>query len=543
MATRGTTEEARGLSHALPAWASESFGWAVAVLLALVAVAHLDATDRSWMLYYDPETVLPALVRGSVLAGQPQEWALSAVLFIPEMGLYFALAAIGLGVKGTFALNAFVNFLLFYGALRLLSGSVRHGTSRVRARAHRVAGALVAFAAVVALVLLEDSSGWDTLELVSLLATSTFYSMTVVASTVTTGLAVRVIRDPTRRRRWLEAALLAVSALSTLTNPLYAAWEVAPLAVVFALVGWRRVVGWWPLVRVTAILGLGVVVGLLARIPFGALITKDGPAYANPGLAGGTALFYAVRLAERASSVPGAISVTFAAAFVAACGILFRRSVGRRDAPAAILAGMGWVAPAAVMLGAVLLGAVGTRYVQPVFFAPLGLLVLAPEFFARRAGRPRTHAPRLSPRGVRALLAVAAVVCLAASSVLTATLGRSATAVSADVRGVDAWVTASHRTGAGRYWTIRGPKAYLAEPASLIQVDDSFNAYPWLTDRADYTRNAVSFVVSDDRYPPPALPAAARDAPRQTVSCGQYTITDFGADVLPIGPPQAGAKP
>ena len=69
-----------------------------ALLLALLAIAHLAVTDRSWMLYYDSETVLPALVRGSVLAGQPQDWALSAVLFIPEMGLYFALAALGLGM-------------------------------------------------------------------------------------------------------------------------------------------------------------------------------------------------------------------------------------------------------------------------------------------------------------------------------------------------------------------------------------------------------------------------------------------------------------
>src|SRR5579859_1607767 len=109
-------------STTVPRWLAESAGVVLAVALALMAVAHIDATDRSWVLYYDPDSVLPALVQGSVLAGQPQDWYLSAVLFIPEMGLYFVLAGLGLGIKGTLALNAVVNLLLLYASLRLVSG-------------------------------------------------------------------------------------------------------------------------------------------------------------------------------------------------------------------------------------------------------------------------------------------------------------------------------------------------------------------------------------------------------------------------------------
>jgi hypothetical protein len=150
---------------------------------------------------------------------------------------------------------------------------------------------------------------------------------------------------------------------------------------------------------------------------------------------------------------------------------------------------------------------------------------------------------RISQRGIQAVVAGVAVVCLTGSAVVTASLSNSSARIDADIRCVDSWILDSQRVGAGRFWTIRGPKAYLSEPYRLIQVDDSFNAYPWLTDRSDYSNSKVSFVLSDNQYPPPALPAAAGTAPHHSVSCGRYTITDFGSDILPLGPGRPDSKP
>lgn len=525
---------------AVAGWASEAAGWAVALLLALVVVVHLASTDRSWMLYYDSETVMPALVRGSVLVGQPQDWALSAVLFIPELGLYFALAALGLGVKGTFVLVAVANYLLLYGALRLLSGLARPR----RARGRRVAGALVAFGAVVGLTLLEDSARWDSFELVSLLATSTFYSGTVLASVFSTALAAPLAGAPTRgRRRVLELALLGVAAVSTLTNPLYLAWAAVPLVLVFAMLAWRRALPWRSLARVAAVFALGAALGLLGRIPFAALITKDGPAYAKPDIAGGTALYYVQLLLDRTSTLSGIVELIPVLALFLVAILVFRRSGFRRsaaasDGPTGIIAGVGWVAPLVVVLGMIALGGVGTRYLQPVFFAPLCLAVLAPDLVAE--GRV---VRKLRGRSLRALVGCLTAASLVASTLAAVTLGGSVQAMDPDIRCVDAWITSSHRTGAGRFWTIRGPKAYLADPRQLVQVDDSFGAYPWLTNRVDYQGQAVSFVLSDTQYPAPSLPAAVRDAPHQTVTCGRYTIADFAPDTLPVGPVNPHATP
>lgn len=523
-------------STTLPGWFAESVGALLALTLALMAVAHLDATDRSWMLYYDADSVLPALVRGSVIAGQPQDWYLSAVLFMPEMGLYFVLAGVGLGVKGTFALNAVVNLILLYASFRFVSGIAQ----RAKPRSSRIAGALVAFAAMVFLTLLDDSSRGDTYELGSLLATTTYYSMTVLASVATTGLAARLVAAPQDgRRRGREAALLALSAGSTLTNPLYLAWAAAPLLVVLAFMAQRRVIGWRHFLREGALLVLGGALGLVARIPFEHFISKDGPSYAKPAQAAWAALVYPVSLADRTSTFEGALSLTVVVALILVSAILFRRSLASGDAIAAVVSGMGWLAPVAVFVGSVALGAFGPRYVQPMFFAPVCALVFAPRLFPRGVVFVR----RLSGRVIRRLLAGIVVVLLGMSAGLTGVLSRSATAVDPDIQCVDAWILSSHRTGAGDFWGIRGPKAYLAEPYRLIQIDQIFRAYPWLADRADYSGSTVSFVVTDSltasEHPPLALPPAARTAPSSTVHCGRYTITDFGSSILPIGPAPA----
>lgn len=520
---------AQPLGRIRRAWLVESIGVLVAVAFALLTVWHIDATDRSWMLYYDGDSLLPALVRGSILSGQPQNWALSAVLFIPEMGLYFVLSALGLGVKGTFALNAVVNLLLFYGLLRFLSGAMQ----RERPRAHRVVGALVAFGAATGLALLEDSPGRNTFELASLLATTTYYSMTLLASIATTGVAVRLvtIQGPSRRW-WLGLALVGVSILSSLTNPLFLAWEVLPLAVVLTVIAWRRVISWRRLTFMGVLLAVGCGIGLLGRIPLASLILKDGPSYANPGEAKLTAIFYPVMLTERASTIEGAVSLTLIVALILISAIVFRRSLAARDAGAALVSGLGWLAPLAVIAGTIILGQFWIRYLQPMFFAPVCTLVLAPRLFAQGS----TLFRRLPPRGVKGLLAGVVVACLGASVAATGALTQSASVLDPDIRCVDAWVSASHETGAGRFWAIRTPKTFLAEPSQLVQVDSHFGEYPWLTNRADYSSTTVSFILTDSEPTPLVLPAVANTAPSNTIRCGRYTITDFGSPIIPIGP-------
>src|SRR5207245_2971154 len=115
---------------------------------------------------------------------------LSAVLFLPETALYLLVTLVAPGVRAALALNAVLNFLLLYGALRWTAGLALPTASRGR----QVAGAVLALGVLVALSLLDSSSAWDAAELPSLLGTTTYYSATVLALVAAPGLAVAASR-------------------------------------------------------------------------------------------------------------------------------------------------------------------------------------------------------------------------------------------------------------------------------------------------------------------------------------------------------------
>ena len=110
------------------------------------------------------------------------------------------------------------------------------------------------------------------------------------------------------------------------------------------------------------------------------------------------------------------------------------------------------------------------------------------------------------------------------------------TAPDADLDCVVAWTDASGRTGAGQFWTVRLPKAHVADPRSLVQVDHELRGYAWLVDRADFAVGEVTFLVLDAQSPTFELPAGASMEDAELVPCGRYTIADFGERALPLGP-------
>lgn len=134
---------------------------------------------------------------------------------------------------------------------------------------------------------------------------------------------------------------------------------------------------------------------------------------------------------------------------------------------------------------------------------------------SRRSSRPRPTTAQAFPR----LVIVAA-----------------AAEPDASVACVTQWVEESGRTGAGQFWAVRAPKAYLDDPRQLVQVDHRLNGYAWLVNRSDFEPGAVSFLVADEQSYPFVLPADASTDDAAQISCGRYPIIDFGTTTLPIGP-------
>ena len=97
-----------GLVGRIPAGWREASGYAVAAVLAGLVVAHL-AEALELMLFVNADSLVTVLMARSLAAGQPQDWAMSPVLFIPETAVYFLLAVFGMGVRATLMANAAVN--------------------------------------------------------------------------------------------------------------------------------------------------------------------------------------------------------------------------------------------------------------------------------------------------------------------------------------------------------------------------------------------------------------------------------------------------
>lgn len=494
--------------------AAEAAGWGAALALALIAVAVV-ATTSSWLLYRDGDSVLVALMADSLRRGDEQDWALSPVLFLPETAVYGALSFLGLGTNGTLTLNAVLNLLAVYGGIRLVAGRFRPESRPVRP----VRGSVLAFAAFVALIVLDGPEGTPGLHLALLTATTTYYSATVVGTLVVAGLLRRLL-DGAALLRMIPAIVLVVAA-STLTNPLFVVWCVVPvLGVAGILLLARRIAPRLAFASLLSVAGAAAV-GYLLRVPFAGSIVAAGGNYLRPDQAGAALAHLAEVSGATVSRWNGVLWFAAVLALFVACVVVGLRAWIRRDVAVIAVAALAVSAPIAATVLVVVAGTDADRYLQPWVFLPVLALAVAPPAVSVR-------------RAVGATLACALVVGGVVSvPVAIAAAGRE----DADLTCVTRWVEQSGRIGAGQFWTVRAPKLALADPSQLVQVDHTLRPYDWLVNRAE-DRGPVTFLVKDAASAPFELPTGISTSDATPLACGRYTILDFGSRVLPLGEPR-----
>ncbi|MFB7891905.1 hypothetical protein ACFC1I_06880 [Microbacterium sp. NPDC056044] len=347
-----------------PRWARELLGVLVAVAIGIAVVAAVTASARADLLFHDADSLVTTLIVRSIAIGQPQDWALSSVLFLPETAVLGLLTLFGLGVEGTLALAGVVNVVALYGALRVAAGTLARGRAPI-------AGALLALGAFGLLAASEASPSRDALELASLLTTTTYYSATVIGVVLTVGIARRGLDRARGAVPWgAVAGVGLVAAASVLTNPLFAVWATVPLGLVLGVVAIRRRGARW----LVGGLAAGTAIGFAGRIPLAPFIANTGAGYFDPSLWRSSLEYYGALLADRWSAPWGAASVVLLLVLwggcIAATVLLARRS----EIGATVVAACGWAMPLLVVGGAVVAGTHAARYLQPAVFAPvLGL--------------------------------------------------------------------------------------------------------------------------------------------------------------------------
>lgn len=493
------------------AWVRELAGWLSAAAVSLATTSAVASSARADLLFRDGDSMVVALIARSLLSGEPLDWAMSSVLFLPESAAFTALdAALPLEANALFAISAIVNLLALYAAIRLAAGRARTGMAPV-------AWSVVALAVFGVLSMTDVSASREAMDLASLQLTTTYYSAIVVGVVVTIGIVRRMV-DISELRASPLIALGVVALVSTLSNPLYAVWATLPLVILLAIASISpRLRTRTPVIIV--VLLAGTTLGFLSRIPLSAWITKTGVGYVQPGQWHESIDYYARLVGERLQSPLGVLGMLVTAALLVVAVV---RTVRPRHPGSRLVAAMAWVAPVVIVVGAIALGTHAARYLQPVAFAPVLVLVAHPQ------------ALRVGERVRRAAAGLTAVLLLIIGGISIPRLADAATRPDADLACVADWVDASGRTGAGQFWTVRLPKLHLSDPSRLVQVDHQLNAYAWLVNRTDFTVGEVSFLVEDSQTVPWDLPQDV--LPARVVDCGRYSILDLGTETLPLGP-------
>lgn len=492
-------------------WVRELAGWMLALSVALVTAGVVASSARAELLFRDGDSLIVAMLSRSILSGDPLDWALSSVLFLPETAVFTTLdALLPFGVDALLVLSAVVNLLALYGAFRVVAGRFREGRAPV-------AWSVVATAVSGAIAMTETSASRDALDLASLQLTTTYYSATVVAAVLSIGLARRM-RDGTTHRVALPLTLAGVASVSTLSNPLYAGWLAAPLLLVLAAAVLRGADRPGSLSLIGSLVA-GVALGAVLRIPFAAWIANTGASYAQPARWRESIEYYGGLLSDRLQEPLGVVALLIVAALIV---IGVARTVRAADDASRLVAIASWLLPVVVVIGAIALGTHAARYLQPLVFAPVLALVAHPR------------ALRIPVRARRQASAAVAVVLLVLGGVSVPRLAAAAERPDADLACVTDWVDASGRTGAGQFWTVRLPKLQAQDPAQLLQVDHRLDGYAWLVNRTDFDADEVTFLVEDSQTVPWELPLSA--VPDGVIECGRWTILDFASTPLPIGP-------
>jgi len=488
--------------------------WLLGALgLSLFVVTQLAGpAGRAELMFLDGDSMIVPLFSRAILEGTANDWALSAVLFVPEIILFLGLSLTGLGIQEAQFLFAVLNFVGLYLVFRAAAVTVTKGN---RAALAAAAG----FIAVCILALTGSSGDGDSLQLASLLAMTTYYAATVLGALLTVGITSRIIGNSSPQRA-LAVVLLLVATLSVFSNPLYLAWVTAPLLVVVLVVCAGSALGRSQMLAIAAI-GGGSALGYLLRIPLSPWIVADPDNYFQPSQSRQSLAYYSSILSERLSNPPGFLAVSVVLALTVLGAWLTVRSLRHGAIASAVVAAYSWFAPMVTTVAFILLGTDAARYLQLWAFAPaLALVVLIAD--ARLANLAESPWRRLiTLAAIPALLGGVLFVVALPTAVQRATVQDPSLACAVE------WVNESGAVGAGQFWSVRAVKTHSDEPSQLIQTDFALRDYSWLVDRADFAQPVVSFLIVDEQSAPFSLPPAAEDLPSTMIDCGRFQIFDY----------------
>ncbi|MWV59587.1 hypothetical protein [Rathayibacter sp. VKM Ac-2754] len=521
----------------------EAAGLLLVLAATLLVLWRLSSTPWwTYLLSEGDSLALPLLVE-SVQRGEPMQWVMTSQLLVfPELPLYLvSLVLAGGGSAGSLVASAFVNVAVIYLALRWLAASVLAGRSPLR----RVAAATVATVVVLLLVATEGRGMINGGAFASGILFTTYYSGVVLAGLVVLALMGRATggfdpaRPPSRRRLLLSlVGIAAVSAGTTLSNPLFALQFTAPAVASLLVVLVLRRMAWRRVAVLSAVLVVSAAVGLAARGLLIRFVAVDASTYLHLERAGTAVDGFILQMREVGAARSGKLEILVVACLLLAAAATLVVAVAAQVRPerarqvrdaSVVLAMFVLVAAASLLIGLIITGSLVSRYLLPLAVFPV--LMIVPLAGLRL---PRSVAERLraavAGTAVRwgAIAGVVAVVGISIAVALPPVRAAAATAGStADRACLESWIAGREVSGVGSFWSTRALELYGDEEVDVQQVNFDFSVQLWMNNAASYRDTTFSYVLADRDPDWAALAIAQLGEPREITACPTFDVYDY----------------
>ncbi|WP_157109251.1 hypothetical protein [Cryobacterium arcticum] len=497
----------------------------------------LTGAWQDMFLHNGDSIVLPMILQ-SFSRQETFEWVFSSQLFFfPEIPLYAVSALFAPTPQAALAINAGLNLVLLYGALRWV-GSI---LSPQRFPRHAIVlSALLCIGLFAVFVVLERDPVVNSTAMATFFLLTTYYSGSVLSGLAVVSLSLWMIRNPVIERGQFRAlaprsaAVFAISWLTATSNPLFLLQIAAPLAVTLLLLLFMGRVNWIVFSVVVGVQAVAAAASLLTRRLLVAFYSTDVAGYVRTDEIPASMKALSQVVLDLLDRKSGTLKLVLLVALMSiSAGYLLvalyaqaRPQMAKRFSTTKVfIASYVSITVVVLLLGYIVTGSTTTRYLIPLFIIPLlggvALLTSVGERILRRWPL-RANRVILSMLGVLLVLGGAGT---ALSAPRLAEVTASEEFSSADC--LDSFLAGKSANGVASFWSSRPMELYGSHTGVILQVyPDSLSAQAWMINMASFVDRDFSYVVVDGTWMT-AENVQSLGKPAAIHQCGSYDIYDY----------------
>lgn len=506
-------------------------------VLILFSIAIARVTSGAWadIFFNNGDSLTLAMISESLSSREPFGWVLSSQLFaFPEAIIFFIADLLTTSVRSALILNAFINASLLYILLRLIAGSI-FGATSLKARVGTVSAVLF----YVLFVSLEAEPHINTEAIAGLFLFSTYYSGVILSGLAIVLLSLRLLKSSGERpvhNNWvLLISLLMISALTTLSNPLFILQVFLPLATMTGLMFLLNHINFSSWIMISGATTTGVIIGYIGRSFLKHILPADINKYIDTQKIPESLTTISQTLSLMVSSGAGKLKLSILIFLIAiAMAFVFyyiyqnaRKKTLTTDTKELLLffvASFVLFSCLLTVVGYIVTGSTTTRYLIPlyIFSAMSSLLVFC--LYSPRYQIRRHTTKRIAIMFMCILLAVSLSLAGVKSSMSIAQ------SLSSDMSPsrvcLERYMAKNNDDGLADFWTARPLDIYSKDSNRILQITSNLEVFDWMINLSSYENRSFGFVlVSENSISSSDISTIGQ--PTDIISCGEFEIYTY----------------